>query len=101
MKSVEISTVAGWVKNLIRKYKKLSAVWFWKQWKLQGGEYDLHDDGTITITKAALCNVSGVPMTVIRGQFTASINNRSPAHSAPLRATSHGPRARTSPAASP
>jgi hypothetical protein len=83
MQAVEISTVVGWVKNLIRKYKNLSAVWFWKQWKLQGGEYDLHDDGTITISKAALCNVSGVPMTVIHGQFTASINNRSKDHSEP------------------
>jgi hypothetical protein len=31
MQAVEIKTVVGWVKNIIRKYQNLSAVWYWKQ----------------------------------------------------------------------
>jgi hypothetical protein len=65
MHAVKISTVVRWVNNIIGNYSGLSAVWFWKQWVRQGGEYTLLDDGSIDITQAALCNVSSVPMTCV------------------------------------
>ena len=83
MHAVEISTVVGWVNNIIKNYPQLSVVWFWLQWKRQGGDYQLQPDGSIIITRAALCNVTELPMTCVSGPFMASINNRSPAHSAP------------------
>ena len=51
--------------------------WFWEQWRKQGGDFAV-DGSRHSITRAALCNISKVPLGVggLHVPNCASVNNR-------------------------